>query len=262
LEAGNVEALTVRVDLSAIRGNLAAVRALAGDRIVMACIKGNAYGHGLVPVARCLEAAGVPWLTLGSPGEALALREAGITTPILLFPTVAGFDLKRHVGAGITIGVQSAAEAAALARQAAAPVSVFLKIDAGFGRVGVPLPVAASEAGEIARLPSVTLAGLFTHLPFFSEESVAWVQERLKAFGEVAGTIQGDAGRRLVVQALASTGLASGLDAPSTNAVCPGSLLYGVQPTWTSASGQRIDVAGLRPALVSGVGSSRCHRST
>src|SRR5207247_1546026 len=83
------------------------------------------------------------------------------------------------------------------------PVSVFLKIDAGFGRVGAPLPVAASEAREIARLPSVTLAGLFTHLPFFSEESVAWVQERLKAFGEVAGTIQGDAGRRLVVQALA-----------------------------------------------------------
>ena len=255
-----MEGLTVRVDLGALRGNLAVVRALAGDRIVMACIKGNAYGHGLVPVARCLEAAGVPWLTLGSPGEALALREAGVTTPILLFPTIAGLDLKRHVGAGITIGVQSAAEAAALMRQAAAPVSVFLKIDAGFGRVGAPLAVAASEAHEIVRLPSVALAGLFTHLPFSSEDSVAWVQERLKAFGEVAGTIQGDAGRRLVVQALASTGLASGLDAPLTNAVCPGSLLYGVQPTWTSASGQRIDVAGLRPALAevtSVVGSLR-----
>src|SRR5207245_11436746 len=118
----------------------------------MACIKGNAYGHGLVPVARCLEAAGVPWLTLGSPGEALALREAGITTPILLFPTIAGFDLKRHVGAGITIGVQSAAEAAALAPQAAAPVSVSLKLHAGFGRGGAPAPGRAAHARALAPL--------------------------------------------------------------------------------------------------------------
>src|SRR3989442_5707821 len=139
----------------------------------MACIKGNAYGHGLVPVARCLEAAGVPWLTLGSPGEALALRDAGITTPILLFPTIAGFDLKRHVGAGITIGVQSAAEAAALSRQAAAPASVFLKIDAGLRRVGAPLPLPTTEGPEIARLPSVTRQGLLTHEPVFRQQVAA-----------------------------------------------------------------------------------------
>jgi alanine racemase len=54
-------AMTVRVDLSAIRHNLRVARSLAGDRIVMACIKANAYGHGLIGVARCLESAGVPW---------------------------------------------------------------------------------------------------------------------------------------------------------------------------------------------------------
>ena len=66
--------MTARVDLGAIRSNVDVSRSRAGDRTVMACIKGNAYGHGLVPVARCLEDAGVPWLTLGSPDEALALR--------------------------------------------------------------------------------------------------------------------------------------------------------------------------------------------
>jgi alanine racemase len=55
--------MTARVDLGAIRSNLVVIRSLAGDRTVMACIKGNAYGHGLVPVARCLEDAGV---TVGS----------------------------------------------------------------------------------------------------------------------------------------------------------------------------------------------------
>jgi alanine racemase len=246
-----MDAMTVRVDLGAIRDNLAIVRSLAGRRTVMACIKGNAYGHGLLPVARTLEAAGVPWLTLGSPGEALALRDAGIGTPVLLFPTIAGLDLTRHVAAGITIGVQAAADAASLAGEARTPVSVFLKIDAGFGRVGAPLHAAVAEARAIARLPSVTLAGVFTHLPFFGEDSVPWIRDRLKVFGDVAATIESDAGRPLVIQALASTGLACGLDAPMTNAVCPGSLLYGVQPGWTSASGRSVDVAGLRPALVS-----------
>src|ERR1700693_1014485 len=138
--------MTARVDLEAIRSNLEVVRSLAGDRTVMACIKGNAYGHGLVPVARCLEAAGVSWLTLGSPDEALALRQACISTSILLFPTLAGLDLKPLLDASITIGVQSADEAAALAHDTAGAVSVFLKIDAGVGRVGVPLAGAIAEA--------------------------------------------------------------------------------------------------------------------
>ena len=242
--------MTARVDLGAIRGNVDVIRSLAGDRTVMACIKGNAYGHGLVPVARCLEEAEVPWLTLGSPDEALALRRAGIVTPVLLFPTIAGLDLQPLVDASITIGVQSADEVAALARGAAGAVSVFLKIDTGFGRVGVPLAAALAEARRIVRSPLVTLVGVFTHLPFATDESVSWIQERLKAFGDVAGAIEQEAGRRLVTQALASTGLACGLDGATTNAVCPGSLLYGVQPAWTSAAGRRIDVAGLRPALV------------
>jgi alanine racemase len=116
--------------------------------------------------------------------------------------------------------------------------------------VGVPLSGAAAEARMMTRLSAVTLAGVFTHLPFASADSVPWVQERLKAFGEVAATIQEAVGERLIIQALASTGLACGLDAPATNAVCPGSLLYGVPPAWTSDAGHAVVVDGLRLALV------------
>ena len=111
-----MEGLTVRVDLGAIRSNLERIRSLAGEQTVMACIKGNAYGHRLVRVARCLEEAGVAWLTLGSPGEAAALREAGIRTAILLFPTIAGLDLKRQIAAGITIGAVRSRGGRTLAR--------------------------------------------------------------------------------------------------------------------------------------------------
>ena len=241
--------LTALVDLQAIRDNLRMIRALAGDRAVMACIKGNAYGHGLLPVARCLEGEGVRWLTLGSPEEALALREAGVGTRILLFPTIAGLDLAPLALRDVTIGVQSSEEAAALARASGGHISVFLKVDSGFGRVGVPLDDAVEEAEWIGRLPSVTLEGIFTHLPFSSAESVPWVAERLKAFGAAASAIQEQAARPLLVQALASTSLACGLDAPSTNAVCPGQLLYGLQPAWTPDADRPI-VKGLRPALV------------
>ena len=65
------------------------------------------------------------------------------------------------------------------------------------------------------KLPSVTLVGIFTHLPFATAESVPWVQERLQAFGKVARAIQDGAGRPLVSQALASSGLALGLEAPA-----------------------------------------------
>jgi len=245
-----MEAMTVRVDLEAVRENLRIVRTLAGERTVMACVKGDAYGHGLLPVARCLAEAGVPWLTLGSPTEARALREAGITTPILLFPTIASRDLGPEVARGVTIGVQSAAEAEALARRADGRVAVFLKVDAGFGRVGAPLARAVTEAHGILHLAGVRLAGVFTHLPFSSGAGLAWARDRLKAFGAVADQIQAEAGGRLVVQALASTGLACGLDAPGTNAVCPGSMLYGVQPGWADDDGRPVAVAGLRPALV------------
>ena len=241
-----MKAMTARVDLATLRENLRIVGSLAGARTVMACIKGNAYGHGLIPVARCLAEAGVPWLTLGSPDEALAVREAGITTPLMLFPTIAGLDLRVQVARDVTIGVQSAAEAAVLESQAGR-VSVFLKIDAGFGRVGVPLARAVEEGRRLLGLEGVSLVGAFTHLPFGTPDGLAWARERLKAFGDVAGEIQAAADRPLLVQALASTGLVCGLDAPGTNTVCPGSLLYGVASGLSAADAAP---AGLRPVLV------------
>ena len=63
------------VSLAALRWNLDRIRQrLPSGTELIACVKANAYGHGLLPVAACLEAAGVRWLSLGSPGDALALR--------------------------------------------------------------------------------------------------------------------------------------------------------------------------------------------
>lgn len=238
------------VDLDALRHNLALVRrSVPAETEIIACVKANAYGHGLRAVARCFEEQGVRWLSLGSPAEALALREWGVTCRVLLFPTIARPDMGPLAEAGITIGIQSDREAEDLVRVARAPVSVFLKVDSGFGRVGVPVSHAAAVAHRImGDLPSVILEGVFTHLPFASPESVPWVQARLKEFGQAVAAIREHAKRPLLAQALASSGVVCGLEAPETNAVCPGQLLFGIEPGWTKAMTGK-DSFGTRPAL-------------
>jgi alanine racemase len=234
------------VSLAALRENLALIRrTLPADTELIACVKANAYGHGLRGIATALAADGVRWLSLGSAADALALRGWGIACDILLFPTGLGGDPAPLLEAGITVSVQSFDEAAALARAARTrPPSIFLKVDSGLGRVGAPLDEAVGLAARIrAELPDVTLAGVFTHLPFGGPDSRAWVDERLADFGRAAAEIRAATPGPLLVQALASAGVASGMKAPEANAVCPGSLLYGIEPPWLSTP------FGTRPVL-------------
>jgi alanine racemase len=247
LEVSTTESpLRALVCLEALRQNLALVRRrLPADTEVIACVKANAYGHGLRPVAECLEAEGVRWLSLGSPAEALALRRWGVTCDILLFPTGAGGDATPLLEAGITLGVQSFGEAEALVRAARTrPPAVFLKVDSGLGRMGVPLAEAADVAARIRTdLPDVRLAGVFTHLPFGGADGASWVEARLAAFGRIVERIRARADAPLLVQALASAGIACGIETPGANAVCPGQLLFGIEPAWIPAA------FGTRPVL-------------
>ena len=234
------------VSLDALRENLALIRrTLGAGTELIACVKANAYGHGLRGIAACLEAEGVRWLSLGSPAGALDLRRWGIACNVLLFPTGIGGHPAPLLEAGITVSVQSFDEAVELARAARArPPSIFLKVDSGLGRVGAPLGEAVGLAARIrAELPDIRLAGVFTHLPFGGPDSVTWVEERLAAFGRVAAEIRAATPGPLLVQALASAGVAGAMKAPEANAVCPGSLLYGIEPAWLSTP------LGTRPVL-------------
>ena len=246
VEPDSTAPLRAIVSLATLRANLGLIRrAIPADTELIACVKANAYGHGLRGVATCLEAEGVRWLSLGSPADALNLRRWGIACEILLFPTGVGGHPAPLIEAGITVSVQSFDEAAEIARVARvrAP-SIFLKVDSGLGRVGVPLGEAVALAARIrGELPDIRLAGLFTHLPFGGLDGRAWVEERLTEFGRVAADIRAATPGPLLVQALASAGVASGMKAPEANAVCPGSLLYGIEPAWLAAP------FGTRPVL-------------
>ena len=98
----------VTVDLDAIRDNVAELDRRAGDAQVMAVVKADAYGHGLVPSARAALAGGATWLGVAQLAEALRLRAAGVTAPILTWLFVPGADVGAAIDAGIDVAIGSA----------------------------------------------------------------------------------------------------------------------------------------------------------
>lgn len=231
-------------DLNALRHNLKLIREVVEPhQQVMPCLKASAYGHGLPRVAACLQDEGVEWLCLGSSVDALALRRAGIRCRILLFPTICNGSDEHLAQAGITIAVSSFEQAEVLSRRVDRPVSVFLKVDSGLGRLGAPINQAPAIARRIvSELPSIDLEGVFTHVPFTERSQLNWVEERLTEFRKSVSGIGEQLNLPLITQCLASNALIWGIKAPETNAVCPGELLFGI----TSAIGESNAASPLR----------------
>jgi alanine racemase len=228
------------VDPDALAANYHALRGLAGTGVdVIASIKANAYGHGAVEVARRLEREGVFALATGSFDEAVAVRRAGIRTPILMFGGAlpeAAPDLLRH---GLIPTVSDLAWARAVSAAADRSVDVYVEVDAGLGRLGVPLEEAEKLVDSIARLRHLRVVGLYTHLPFVDVSGRDWAVPRLAAFRALAERLGVP-----VTQALSSAGVIAGLDG-TFSAICPGHALYGLPP----ASPEVADMARFQPVL-------------
>ena len=132
----------LEIDLDAIRGNLAVLRGLAGpDTPVRPVVKADAYGHGAVPVAVALEAAGADGFCVATFDEAVELRGGGIRGPIrVLYPIPAAWvgEAARHgivVSAGEPAGLEALVRAAA-AIDPARPLAIELEVETGLGRGG------------------------------------------------------------------------------------------------------------------------------
>ena len=127
------------IDLDAISANVAALRDHVGGRDLIAVVKADGYGHGIVESGRAARAGGAGWLGVALLSEALQLRAAGDTGPILSWLAVPGERYDEAVRAGIELTVYSVAELeeiAAAARQVGSPADVQLKLDSGLGRGG------------------------------------------------------------------------------------------------------------------------------
>ncbi len=243
-----------RIDLGALEENYReVVRRLAPDVRVIASIKANAYGFGAVACARRLERAGAFALATGDVEEAVAIRKAGVGLPLLIFGGFLPGDVPRLLDHDLipTLYNREMAEAVSAAATREAPV--YVKVECGLGRLGVPLEEAVGYVEALRALPNLRVAGVYTHLPFFDAASRARSERQLKGFDSLIAELKQSGIGPLVTQALASSAVLKGLS-DRCNAVCVGHLLYGLSPM---APGEA-DLSAFRPVLTE-VGARLVH---
>ncbi len=226
------------IDLDALSRNLAVVRTLAGAGVeVMLVLKADAYGHGAVPVAWHLLRQGVSILGVGDSTEALELRAAGITTPILILGAVVAGEMEDVIRGGILVTVHSSDRVRALRRaaeQSQTRVGVHLKVDTGMGRLGCHPKRAVGIAREVARSRRLDLQGVCTHLAGTEPGGNGESARQLTRFRSVLAALEKDGIRPPWRHAYASNALLAGSAPPGSstpefNLVRPGLALYGVE---------------------------------
>jgi len=238
----------LEVDLGAIVRNVRALEALAAPARVVPVVKANAYGHGLVDVARALEAAAVPRFAVYELDEARALRAAGIGTPIHVLGPVPAAALADAHAAGVAITLWDdgayARDAIAVAERAGTPLHVHAKIDTGALRLGMPAGDAPAILARYAATPGLELDGVFSHLAAAEELDSTYTQEQLARF---AGATRGVG--RAVERHIAATAAAMLWPETRLDSVRAGVGIYGLWPSPETAAVMRERGFALEPAL-------------
>jgi len=176
-----------QVDLDAIRHNIRSIRAAVDPRArVMAVVKADAYGHGIIPVAKAALESGAAWLAVAIPEEGELLRQAGIEAPILVLGPVTPQACSGLVRNRLTAAVCHRDMIGWLAQacdEADLDAQVHLKVDTGMSRIGVR---DASERDSILEVlkkyPRVHLTGAFTHFADADGETEAFTQQQFERF--------------------------------------------------------------------------------
>ena len=235
------------VDLSAISGNVTALKSLLKPGIrFCAVVKADGYGHGAAAVAAQALRSGADYLAVAIVDEALELRAAGLTAPILIlgYTPPAQAHLVAENGLTQTIYNQTQAEALAGAGQALGlMVKIHLKVDTGMGRLGLPPDQAADLAIEVDRRPNLFLEGVYTHFAKADSTDKSSARRQLRAF---EGALSAISGRGLAIPIRHAANSAALLDLPESHLdmVRAGISLYGLWPSEEVA--RPVD---LKPAL-------------
>lgn len=244
---------TVTVDLAALRHNLQVLRSRLRPGVqLLAAVKADAYGHGARVAVPALERAGADAFGVATAAEALALRDWGVTAPILVFaPVRARERIAALVEAGVALTVSDASSVEAIER-AGAPsrAQVHLKIDTGMGRLGEAPEAAVGLAGRIARSPRLELAALWTHLACADEPDAHDPQgltaQQLARFEGAMGALRAHALEPPLMHA-ANSAATLALPHAQYDLVRPGIALYGHHATPAAGALVPSDVPSLRP---------------
>ncbi len=227
------ETTWLELDKSALRHNLAQLIALTlPTATILAVVKANAYGHGLIPIAQSLREQ-VSHFGVASLDEALTLRRHEIDTPILLFGVLFGEAIEAAIEAHVSLAVSSVEQAREISERAQRlkkPAAIHIKVDTGMGRLGIPKPEAVRAISEIASLEMLHLEGLFTHFPQGETEGDSFTKDQVRAFLKIIEKASEKGVHFPYRHAANSIGIVNIKEA-HFNLVRPGLTLYGIYPS-------------------------------
>ncbi len=224
------------INLSAIRHNLSEIRKkVTADTRVMAIIKADAYGHGAVPVARALDESGsTDAYGVAIIEEAVELRKAGITKPILILGYTAREQYDLVVAYDVTQTIFQYEMAQALSEEAVKQgktVKIHIKLDTGMSRIGFTDTVnSVLEIKRIATLPNIIMEGMFTHFAQADEEDKSHAQNQLNRYIKFNELLEQEEIHIPVKHVANSAGI---IDFPQAyfNMVRSGIITYGIYPS-------------------------------
>jgi alanine racemase len=219
---------TLEVDLDAAADNLRAVRRLVGPtRSIFAVVKADGYGFGAAEVGAVFARSGADWLAVADLSEGVRLRERGITTPILVYPSSlpgAAAEALAHRLVPTLVDLESAR---AYSQVASGPCPVFVKVDVGLERLGVPAEQAVKMVLALLELPHLALGGLCAHPHAEVGGDPAYAEWQAGRFTGVVDELEAR-GVRVPVRLLAASPFVLRFPQTYLNAVDPGRMLYGI----------------------------------
>ncbi len=224
------------IDLDSLQNNLRRIKEATNGSLVMAVVKADAYGHGAVMAATSLCEAGADWLAVSNLDEAIQLRHADLTKPILILSYTPPEEAALLATHNITQTVVSAEHAKALdaaAAKAGVSLPIHIKLDTGMTRVGFfcqgdTLPI--NEIAEVCALPHLRAEGIFTHFAVADEqEGDAFTRQQFALFNRTVEALE-ERGITFALKHCCNSAATLRYPEMHLDMVRPGIILYGLYP--------------------------------
>ncbi len=222
-----------RINLSALSANARAILSRTYPRGLLAVVKWNGYGHGLVPCARVLDQAGVAGFGVSSPREGIELRKAGISKRILVMTDWVGKPAHQFLDWDLEAAATSWYKVElleAMSRRWGRNIPVHIKFDTGLGRVGIHHSQADAALTRIARMQHLNVAAIYSHLGYSGPSDRVRGAQQIEVFEKIVKRAQ-DLGIAPEWIHLANSAAVMAIPDVPGNLVRTGIALYGQPPS-------------------------------
>jgi len=223
----------VEIDRDAIIQNVNEIkRHIGSQKEIIGVIKGDAYGHGVVEVARNIISAGVKYLAVATVEEGIELREHQIKAPVLILGYTGGLQVRKAIDHNLIMTVylkEAAEDISKYALEKSKLAKVHIKVNTGMNRIGI-LPEKSLEFTKFLKsLRGIKIEGVFTHFASAAQKDKTDAYKQYKIFIEVVESIKKIIENPLLIHA-ANSGATMDMPYTHFDAVRPGRLIYGLYP--------------------------------